>query len=574
MESTIGIGAAPADDGVSSVLDLLPCAVVIADPEGAATSVNRAWCDLTAQTRREWRGRRWLDVCGAADRDVRRSALLSDVRSGARHRADWVVSAPDGGHRTLHVHAVPELDRGRLARVVITITDVTADRARIARLLDRATHDSLTGLCNRAQFLEFLGHALDRRRRAPERVAAVLFVDVDDLKAVNDAFGHDAGDQVLRDVAELVRAAVRPADVVARYGGDEFTVLCEDLRDASEASAIAARIRQSTAAHPRRGVTIGIAIAGDPGTEPATIVAAADRAMYRAKRKHEARGAGPIGYRMPSRGAGHSLLTRGAADRAGGAGRDDVDVLAMAAHELRTPLTTIAGFASTLRAHRNRMAPADVEAAFGFLERQTERLAAMLEQLLDLGRHRHDWPDSSPVELASVVADALEAAPPPGHVTLTVADDPAAAPLVVAAERSTLTRVLVNLLTNAYKYGGPNITIDSHHGSGAVTLSVQDDGSGVPRTLEVAMFAPFVRGGNGDASQPPGAGLGLALARQIAESFGGHLVHEPVQPHGARFTLRLPAWTFALPLALPGDQPRHVIADVGDAGGEVDSSSV
>jgi signal transduction histidine kinase len=275
---------------------------------------------------------------------------------------------------------------------------------------------------------------------------------------------------------------------------------------------------------------------------------------------------------MVSAGAGHLLPTNVGGDRADGAGRDDVDVLAMAAHELRTPLTTIAGFASTLRAHRTRMAPAAVEAAFGFLERQTERLAAMLEQVLDLGRYRHDRPDSSPVELAGVVADALEAAPPPSHVTLTVADDPAAAPLVVAADRLSVTRVLVNLLTNAYRYGGPNIAIESHNGAGGVTLSVQDDGSGVPRTLEVAMFAPFVGGGNGDASQPLGAGQGLALARQIVESFGGHLVHEPAQPHGARFILRLPAWTFPEAAALPGDQPRRVIVDVGDAAGEVDSS--
>jgi diguanylate cyclase (GGDEF)-like protein/PAS domain S-box-containing protein len=519
VESSIGIGWGREDDVISSVLDLLPCALVITDPDGAATSVNRRWCDLTGQTEREWRGVGWLDVCRPADRTVARSALLADVRSGERHRADWVVSGGGGGRRTLHVHAAPEFEHGRLARNVATLTDVTDDRARVAGLLDRATRDSLTGLFNRAQFLEFLGHALDRRRRATERVVAVLFVDVDDLKAVNDGFGHEAGDQALRDVAERISAGVRPADVVARYGGDEFTVLCEDLHDAGEASAIAERIRESAAAHPRLGVTVGMAIASDRATEPASILAAADRAMYRAKRRHTVRGAGG----------------------------DDMDVLAMAAHELRTPLMTIAGLASTLRAHRDRMAPANIEAAFGLLERQSERLAATFEQLLDLGRNHHDCPEPGPVDVASVVADALEAAPPPGHVTLKVADDHAAAPLIVAAERSTLTRVLVNVLTNAYRYGGPNVTIAAHNGAECVSLIVQDDGPGVPSALEVAMFTPFVSGGSGDARQPRGAGLGLALARQIAESFGGHLVHEPVQPHGARFILRLPA----VPLSEP-----------------------
>jgi diguanylate cyclase (GGDEF)-like protein/PAS domain S-box-containing protein len=535
----------------------LACAVVIADPDGAATSVNRAWGELTGQTGRELRGRGWLDVCDAADRTPRRSALLADVRSGARHRADWVVSGRDRG-RTLHVDAAPEFDGGRLVRIVISVTDVTDDRARIARLVDRATHDSLTGLFNRAQFLEFLGHALDRRQRAPEGVAAVLFVDVDDLKAVNDAFGHEAGDQVLRDVAECIRAGVRPADVAARYGGDEFTVLCEDLRDAGEASAIADRIRASAAAHPRRGVTIGIAIADDPGTEPATIVAAADRSMYRSKRNHATSHPGAVGG-PPNGTAAHLFLTRGGGHRAGGARRDDVDVLAMAAHELRTPLATIAGLATTLHTRRDRMPPADVEAAFGLLERQTRQLAGLLEALLDLGRSRHVRPDPSPVDLAAVVADALEAAPPPGRVTLTVAGYPATAALVVAAERSTLTRVIVNLLTNAYRYGGPNITIDSHNGAGDVTISVQDDGSGVPSALERAVFAPFVSGGTGDVAEPRGAGLGLALARELVESFGGHLVHEAVLPHGARVTMRLPASTLPDPVARLGDDPRPAI---------------
>jgi diguanylate cyclase (GGDEF)-like protein len=538
VSSSIRTDEGRGDGRSASVLDLLPCAVVIADPDAGATSVNRAWRDLTAQSERESHGDGWLDVCGTGDRDARRSALLADARRGVAHRADWVVSGRNNDRRTIHVDARPAFHGGQLQRIVITVTDVTDDRARIARLLDRATHDAVTGLCNRAQFLEFLAHALDRRRRAPERIAAVLFVDVDDLKATNDAFGHDAGDEVLRRVAERIKAGVRPADVVGRYGGDEFTVLCEDLRDANEASAIADRIRDSMAADPRQEVSIGIAIADEPDIEPATIVAAADRAMYRAKRRRVDRPCA-VGPHTLSRATGDLPPAR---VDGGGGRRHDVDVLAVAAHELRTPLTTIASCTSTLRAHRDRLTPAELDAAFGFLERQTQRLSDTLDQLLDLGRYRHDWPDSEAVHLAGVVADALEVAPPPAEVTVRLAGDLTTDASVVAAERSTVTRVLVNLLTNAYRYGGPTITIDAHGEAGRVALGVQDDGPGITDRLEVAMFAPFVRGDR-DGAGPRGAGLGLAVARQIAESFGGRLVHQAVRPHGARFTLWLPVST-------------------------------
>jgi diguanylate cyclase (GGDEF)-like protein len=506
------------------IIDLLPYGVVIADPAGSATGVNGVWTVLTGQAERDWRGQGWFDVCVATDREARHDELLAAVGGGQRHEADWTIDGQGEGRRTLHIEATPDLDGGHLVRIVVTATDVTEDRARSAHLLDRATHDSLTGLFNRPQFLEFLGHALERRRRAPELAAAVLFVDVDDLKATNDRFGHSAGDQVLRDVAARIRAGVRPSDVIARYGGDEFTVLCEDLGDASEAFAIADRIRDWAQGDPPHAVSVGVAIADEAGAVPASIVEDADRAMYSAKREHGRAAAGARSA-VPDLGrvaASESRLRPQSDDWPKGGGFDGVDVLAVAAHELRSPLTAIGGFASTLRSYRDQMSPADVDAAFAILERQTQRLAAMLDQLLDLGRYHRDTPQPTAVDLADVVADALEAAPPPAHVKLTIASDPPTSPLVVAAERSNVTRVLVNLLTNAYRYGGPNVAIESHNGGRDVDLSVQDDGRGVPRALEPGMFAPFVHGPNPGPSQLRGNGLGLALARGIAESFRGH----------------------------------------------------
>ena len=353
------------------LIDLVPYGVVLAGPDGAATLVNRAWTVLTGQTDPVWRGHGWLDVCATGDRESMRDDLLAAVRAGRDYEADWPASDGTDRQRTLHVEAVPELDHGRLARFVVAVVDVTADRARSTLLLDQATHDSLTGLFNRAQFLDFVGHALDRQRRAPESVAAVLFVDVDDLKAVNDALGHDAGDRTLLAVAARIKAAVRPADIVARYGGDEFAVLCEDLGHAVEAAAIADRIRGSADDDGSLSVSIGVAVASDPDTDPAGIIADADRAMYRAKRQKadaatSARPAAPaattgvaVDRPLPRRGL-----------RPGEWVGDGIDLRAVASAELQAPLPAIAEVAATLRAARDGMTPGEDDAVLALLDRQ------------------------------------------------------------------------------------------------------------------------------------------------------------------------------------------------------------
>src|SRR5947209_11961307 len=104
--------------------------------------VNRAWTELTGQTEEDWRGLGWFGVGDAGDRDVRRKELLAAVRSGASHRTDWSESANGHPRRTLHVEAAPDDDRGQLVRIVVTAADVTDERARSARPLGQATHDS------------------------------------------------------------------------------------------------------------------------------------------------------------------------------------------------------------------------------------------------------------------------------------------------------------------------------------------------------------------------------------------------------------------------------------------------
>ena len=112
-----------------------------------------------------------------------------------------------------------------------------------ARLVHEATHDHLTDLHNPASFYEHLSGAMSRARRRGFEVA-VLFIDLDDFKAINDSFGHQEGNRVLREVAERLRGSLRETDLAARFGGDEFVVLLEEVASASEALGVAERIQE------------------------------------------------------------------------------------------------------------------------------------------------------------------------------------------------------------------------------------------------------------------------------------------------------------------------------------------
>jgi diguanylate cyclase (GGDEF)-like protein/PAS domain S-box-containing protein len=163
------------------------------------------------------------------------------------------------------------------------------------RLRHLSLHDALTGLPNRALLLDRLGHALARARRTDE-VLAVMFLDVDHFKTVNDAFGHTAGDDLLRALTPRLLEALRVGDTLARFGGDEFVVLCEGMRDAPDALALAERLLAVFAtpfvlehdnSHPTEhhlSASIGIAVAGaEHAGDPDALIRDADIAMYRAK---------------------------------------------------------------------------------------------------------------------------------------------------------------------------------------------------------------------------------------------------------------------------------------------------
>jgi diguanylate cyclase (GGDEF)-like protein/PAS domain S-box-containing protein len=154
-----------------------------------------------------------------------------------------------------------------------------------------ATHDILTTLPNRYLFFNRLEHAISRAKRQ-EKIFAVMYIDLDNFKLVNDQLGHDAGDRMLKEVAELMQSIVRESDTVARIGGDEFILLVEPISNFEEAAQIAQRILHEIHEDEKLDVvgeklsaSIGVSFFPQDGNEASTITKAADQAMYKAKEK-------------------------------------------------------------------------------------------------------------------------------------------------------------------------------------------------------------------------------------------------------------------------------------------------
>ena len=234
----------------------------------------------------------------AADAEFR-AQIEAILRAAGRDQGRGMVTAPfpsPSGTRWLRIEAIPQVGAdGQPIGWVASLLDVTEEtETRVAleeaqaRLWHLANHDALTGLPNRSLFVDRLATALERERRAHHGVA-VLYCDLDRFKPVNDRLGHHYGDAVLVETGRRIAAAVRAADTVCRFGGDEFLVLCENVDDEDQIRAVAERVLDAVEApitingfDASVGVTIGLAFAR-PDDTPDDLLARADLAMYEGK---------------------------------------------------------------------------------------------------------------------------------------------------------------------------------------------------------------------------------------------------------------------------------------------------
>ena len=210
--------------------------------------------------------------------------------------------------------------------------------------------------------------------------------------------------------------------------------------------------------------------------------------------------------------------------------------IANAAHELRTPMTTLLGLTNMLALNRDRLNERQVNEAYEVVVRAGDRLTSLINNLLDLTKLQQGAIALrlQPVSIAEVSREIVEATPPPDGVSVDVEvpDD-----LVAVTDPQRFDQVVSNLLTNAYRYGGPEIVVAGESKNGSVFVSISDNGPGVDAKLVPRMFDPFARGqGSGEVG---GSGLGLAIVKMLVEASNGEISYDS-NGGGARFVIRLP----------------------------------
>ena len=280
---------------LNDALRRIPAAIAYLDPSERCLYANRAY--------EMWFARKRDRVTGTTLREMlgRESYTLVQERVHAALRGEpqnFEMPFPDaeGAVRQATVSYIPDVGPSGIAGFFIFANDVTDHKRQTEAFAKLAHVDSLTGLPNRLTFMELLDQSYKRAQREGTSLA-VLFLDLDGLKQINDTFGHSMGDAVLKGFAMKVKAAVRAVDVVARLGGDEFTVLIDDLRTPDAVEAVvdkleaALKVPTMVAGHSMLiSASIGVAQRHARDTTPEELLADADAAMYRSKNQRKSSG--------------------------------------------------------------------------------------------------------------------------------------------------------------------------------------------------------------------------------------------------------------------------------------------
>ncbi|HET7776473.1 MAG TPA: PAS-domain containing protein, partial [Azospira sp.] len=268
-----------------------PEAIMICDQANRIISVNQAFCDITGYPQEEVIGQdpRIL-ASGRHDRDFYQQMWHALRDTGAWAGEIW--DRRKNGEiypKWMTINAVNDVQSGALTHYITLFSDITERKETEARIHHLAHHDPLTGLPNRFTLEARLEQSLVDAKRRHNKVA-VMFLDLDRFKTINDSLGHAVGDSLLMEVALRLRNAVRESDTVARLGGDEFVVVLPDADGANDAAHVAGKIIEEVARELRVGphelhtsASIGISLYPDDGESVPTVMQNADTAMYHAK---------------------------------------------------------------------------------------------------------------------------------------------------------------------------------------------------------------------------------------------------------------------------------------------------
>lgn len=287
---------AEAEERFRTSFDEAPIGMVLVSLQGGILRANRAFGKIVGHPQEQLTGLSVQELTHPDDREISASwitRLLAAEVSNYQIEKRYLHADGRAVWTSLHASFVRDPD-GNPLYAIGQIEDITERRAMSALMAHAAIHDPLTDLPNRVLFTDRLELALARSLRSSRHVA-VVFLDLDHFKLINDSMGHDRGDQLLRAVAERIRASVRPGDTVARFGGDEFTILFEDVADATSAREAADRTLTALnqpfeldEAEVFVSASVGVALSTTGHDTAATLLRNADAAMYRAKERGRA----------------------------------------------------------------------------------------------------------------------------------------------------------------------------------------------------------------------------------------------------------------------------------------------
>jgi diguanylate cyclase (GGDEF)-like protein len=472
-----------------------------------------------------------------------------------------------------------------------TIAETTRkDMARVAELARIAQHDNVTGVPNRALLLDRLNNAIGMADRHENRLG-VLFVDIDNFKAINDNLGHLVGDEVLRWVVGRLRSVLRKSDTIGRYGGDEFLVLLPDIAQPEDAERMAGQMIDAVAEPYFSGkhaltisVSVGVSVYPDDGDNAIALIDHADTAMYRRKPRKDA---GPLPRRSTPesnapgmrsepiaqdeahasdaaasvdpvppndlREANQHLViaamnAQQAQERTLAEQQKQLRFVAMVAHEMRNPLMPLQ-MAAGLLDPPDPQHPASSDKVGRVIDAQVTRMTRLIDDLLDSsllmsGKLRLEC---SRIDLIAVLREAADTARPMMQARKqTLSTQLPTGPAWLNGDPVRLAQIMGNLLDNARKYTpeGGHIALTLTLEDETAIIRVRDDGMGMTSKVLPTIFDFFTQDDRALEHAHGGLGIGLAVVRALVESHGGHVeAHSPGPGEGSEFVVRLPLLT-------------------------------